>query len=657
MSNEKETKVSALDAKAKALANEEDEDTKIAKLLKNMPKWRFYSLAVLTVIWTVFQLYIKLVKPLDPWFQLPLHMCLALVVVWLYNPMVEKSKSHNKLWWIYDIFLIASSCFICWFFLSHAEQLNYRIFNVDVMTTTEVIVAVLLVINVMEAVRRVVSMSLFWVICFFLAYAWFGQYIPGLFRFSGISFPKLMEVLMYGENGIFGSPLVTSLSTLFYFLVFGTFFSNCGGGGVLIDGGMKLSDKTVGGPAKAAVISSGLLGMVSGSAIANVSTTGVLTIPLMKKTGYDPEEAAAVESVASTGGQIMPPIMGAGAFIMAEIIGVQYAQIAAAAVLPAVAYFLAVFILVHMIAKKKGLGKDSGVHYEGKPILPRVYRLLPIIVLVVMIIMGYSLPRSAIYCTIFSIIIAAISPETRMSPRKLLQTLMDGVRQAANIAIPTAACGIIINVVTGQTSLATNLSALISSLGTTNLFAAMLIAMIGCMLLGMALPTVAAYLVGVILFVPCLRALGISALCANMFVFYYGIMAQITPPVCVASYTAAGIADANAMKTGIKGFTFAMVGFLVPFVFVYNPAILLEGNVVEIVIGAAQMLLGTFFLAVTVAGYFKRNFKPFERVALFIAALLLIAPEVISSIIGVVLGVGVLMLDTIASKKNGAKAA
>ena len=187
MSNEKETKVSALDAKAKALANEEDEDTKIAKLLKNMPKWRFYSLAVLTVIWTVFQLYIKLVKPLDPWFQLPLHMCLALVVVWLYNPMVEKSKSHNKLWWIYDIFLIASSCFICWFFLSHAEQLNYRIFNVDVMTTTEVIVAVLLVINVMEAVRRVVSMSLFWVICFFLAYAWFGQYIPGLFRFSGIS--------------------------------------------------------------------------------------------------------------------------------------------------------------------------------------------------------------------------------------------------------------------------------------------------------------------------------------------------------------------------------------------------------------------------------------------------------------------------------------
>ena len=354
------------------------------------------------------------------------------------------------------------------------------------------------------------------------------------------------------------------------------------------------------------------MGMISGSAVANVATTGVMTIPMMKKVGYEPEEAGAVEAVASTGGQIMPPIMGVGAFIMAEMLGVPYSRVAAAAILPAVAYYFAVFVLVDRLAAKHqnaAQEQDAKIKVE-RTILPRLYLLLPAVILVVMIIRGASLMRAGM-----------------------------------------------MGIASGQTSLATNLSALISSLGTTNLFAAMLIAMIGCMLLGMALPTVAAYLVGVILFVPCLRALGISALCANMFVFYYGIMAQITPPVCVASYTAAGIADANAMKTGIKGFTFAMVGFLVPFVFVYNPAILLEGTVVEIVIGAAQMLLGTFFLAVTVAGYFKRNFKPFERIALFIAALLLIAPEVISSIIGVVLGVGVLMLDTIASKKNGAKAA
>lgn len=617
MSNEKETKVSALDAKAKALASEEDEDTKIAKLLKNMPKWRFYSLAVLTVIWTVFQLYIKLVKPLDPWFQLPLHMCLALVVVWLYNPMVEKSKSHNKLWWIYDIFLIASSCFICWFFLSHAEQLNYRIFNVDVMTTTEVIVAVLLVINVMEAVRRVVSMSLFWVICFFLAYAWFGQYIPGLFRFSGISFPKLMEVLMYGENGIFGSPLVTSLSTLFYFLVFGTFFSNCGGGGVLIDGGMKLSDKTVGGPAKAAVISSGLLGMVSGSAIANVSTTGVLTIPLMKKTGYDPEEAAAV--------------------------------------LPAVAYFLAVFILVHMIAKKKGLGKDSGVHYEGKPILPRVYRLLPIVVLVVMIIMGYSLPRSAIYCTIFSIIIAAISPETRMSPRKLLQTLMDGVRQAANIAIPTAACGIMIGIVVNS-GVAVKIAKLIGTSGEGSLFIALLIAALGCLLLGMALPTVAAYLIAVTLFASAIQGLGISALVTNMFIFYFGVVAQITPPVCLASFTAAGIAGASAWKTGWKAFSFAITAFIVPFAFVYRPAILLEGTAVEIIIAYCIVIAATYLLACGIAGYLFRPLKMWERIACYVVAFIFILPSSMSDIIGIAGCVLIMAYCFMTGKKNANKA-
>ncbi|MDO4266071.1 MAG: TRAP transporter fused permease subunit [Eubacteriales bacterium] len=635
MSLEKETKAASLDEKAKALANEPDEESKIAKMLNHMPKWRYYSLIVLSIFWTIFQIYIKMVRPLDPWFQLPLHMCLALVVVWLFNPMVEKSKSHNKLWWIYDAFLIGSSVFICWSFLSRSAELNYRIFNVDVMTTLDVITAVLLVINVMEAVRRVVSMSLFWVICFFLAYAWFGQYIPGLFRFAGLSFPKLMEILMYGENGIFGSPLVTSLNTLFYFLVFGTFFSNCGGGEVLIDGGMKLSDKTVGGPAKAAVISSGLLGMISGSAIANVSTTGVLTIPLMKKTGYSPEEAAAVESVASTGGQIMPPIMGAGAFIMAEIIGIQYVKVAAAAVLPAIAYFLAVFILVHMIAKKKGIGKDSGVHYEGKPILPRVYRLLPIIALVVLIIMGYSLPRSAMYCTVFAIIIAQLSADTRMSFKKLLQTLMEGVRQAANIAIPTAACGIMIGIVVNS-GVAVKIAKLIGNSGESGLFLALMIAAIGCLLLGMALPTVAAYLIANTLFCSAIQGLGISALVANMFIFYFGVVAQITPPVCLASFTAAGIAGASAWKTGWKAFSFAITAFIVPFAFVYRPAILLEGAITEILIAYGVVIIATYLLACGIAGYLMRPIRQWERIACYVIAFVFIMPGSMSDIIGLV---------------------
>ncbi len=630
MGSEKTQNLS-MDEKAKALANEPDEESKIAKMLRTMPKWRYYTVVALSIFWLIFQLYIKLVKPFDPWFQLPLHMVLALVVVFLFNPMAE--KYHNKLWWIYDIYLVGSSLFVLYYFISNSDALNYRLYSVDPMTNLDIAVGIMLIIAVMEAVRRVVSLSLFFVICFFMAYAWFGQYVPGIFHYDGITLGRFIETLMLGENGIFGSPLGTSLNTLFYFLVFGCFFANCGGGGVLIDCGMKLSDKTVGGPAKAAVISSGLMGMISGSAVANVSSTGVFTIPLMKKTGYSPEEAGSVESVASTGGQIMPPIMGAGAFIMAEIIGIQYVQIAYAAVIPAVAYFASAFMLVHLIARKKHIGKDSGVHYEGTPVLPRLYRLLPIIILVAMIIMGYSLPRAAIYCTVLSIIVSMVSKETRMNGKKLINTLIDGIRQSANIAIPTAACGIMIGIVV-RSGIAVKISKLIGKTGNTSLFLALIIAAIGCLLLGMALPTVAAYLIANTLFISAIQGLGISALVSNMFIFYFGVVAQITPPVCLASFTAAGIAGASAWKTGWKAFSYAIVAFIVPFMFVYRPALLLEGTVPEIITSGVMLMLATWCLAGGIAGYMYKTLNMIERIVLFVIAVFFILPSGMSDIIG-----------------------
>ena len=635
MGSEK-TQTTSLDEKAKALANEPDEESKVAKMLRTMPKWRYYTVVALSIFWLLFQLYIKLVKPLDPWLQLPLHMVLALVAVFLFNPMAE--KYHNKLWWIYDIYLIGSSLFVLWYFVTNAESLNYRLYSVDPMTNLDIAVAVMLIIAIMETVRRVVSLSLFAVICFFIAYAWFGQYVPGIFHYEGISFGRLCETLMLGENGIFGSPLGTSLNTLFYFLVFGCFFANCGGGGVLIDCGMKLSDKTVGGPAKAAVISSGLMGMISGSAVANVTSTGVFTIPLMKRTGYSPEEAGSVESVASTGGQIMPPIMGAGAFIMAEIIGIPYIQIAEAAAIPAVAYFASAFMLVHLIARKKHIGKDSGVHFDGEPVVPRLYRLLPIVVLVVMIVMGYSLPRAAIYCTVLSIAVSMISKDTRMNGKKLLTTLIDGIRQSANIAIPTAACGIMIGIVV-RSGIAVKISKLIGRTGNSSLFLALIIAAIGCLLLGMALPTVAAYLIANTLFISAIQGLGISALVANMFIFYFGVIAQITPPVCLASFTAAGIAGASAWKTGWKAFSYAIVAFIVPFMFVYRPALLLEGEFKDIITSGVMLMLATWCLAGGIAGYMYKSLNWFERIILFVIAIFFILPSGMSDIIGMVAGV------------------
>ncbi len=651
---------SDLDAKAKALASESDEDSKIARMLKTMPRWRYWTLAVLAITMTVFQLYIKLGTPLQPWAQIPLHLCYALIIVFLFNPMAEKCKNKEskarQLWWIYDGFLIGATLFICWYFLSHANALNLRVYNVDPMTTLDITVAVLLLFVLMEAVRRVVSLALFVVILFFMAYAFFGQYISGIFRFAGMNFAQFCETLMLSQNGIFGSPLSASVGTLFYFMVFGAFFSNCGGGGVLIDAGMKLSDKTAGGPAKAAVLSSGLLGMISGSAVANVSTTGVLTIPLMKKAGYTPEEAGAVESVASTGGQIMPPIMGAGAFIMAEMIGIPYMDIATAAILPAVAYFGAVFILVHLLAKKKQMSTtNDALKYQGSPILPRVYRLVPIILLVIMIFAGMSMPRAAIYCTALSIILCMLSKDTRMSAKQLMETLIEGVRQAANVAIPTAACGIMIGIVV-RSGVAVKVAKLIGTSGNNSLLLALVVAAVGCLMLGMALPTVAAYLIANTLFCSAIQGLGIEALVANMFIFYFGVVAQITPPVCLASFTAAGIANASAWKTGWKAFFFAITAFIAPFMFVYRPSILLIGTVTEILISCAMTACATFFLAAGVAGYMGKNLSAAERVLFFAAALMFIMPGSMFDLIGIVMGVVLVAWCLIFSRRQNAAA-
>ncbi len=645
---------------------------------------------LVTVAFFAFQMYIALIKQFNPMLQGPLHLVFALLLVFIYFPAdfsykkkVRKAAEAkgekpdpvlmNKRSWMnwLDIPVFVGIGYLLWYIMTQYPRLIDFIVGIDDVTMIDHACMVICILVLLLAVYRTLGVMLTGFIAVFILYAWTAPYLPGILFTKGQPALSFLEQFSSGmvmtQSGIFGTPLNTSANTLFYFMVFGAFFSNIGGGQLLIDIGMKTSNKNVGGPAKAAVLSSGMMGMISGSAVANVATTGVMTIPMMKRIGYEPEEAAAVEAVASTGGQIMPPIMGVGAFIMAEMLGISYLSVALSAVIPALAYYFAVFVLVDRIAAKRSANIDTSIDSTIKierKITPRLYLLLPALLLVIWIIRGASLMRAGMVGIFTCIICDGINyfynKADFISIKQLGSCCMDGAKQAASIAIPTAACGIIINVVTGQTSLATNLSNVISSLGTSNLFLALLIGMVGCMLLGMALPTVAAYLVGVILFVPCIRpilvATGMTSatanLCANMFVFYYGIMAQITPPVCVASYTAAGIADGNAMKTGIKGFMFAMVGFLVPFVFVYNPAILLQGSLVEIALAAGQLALGTFFLALMVSGYFKSDLNIVLRCVLFAAALCLIAPEPISSLVGTVMGIAVLVMNYLAAKRT-----
>lgn len=607
-----------------------------------IPPKKMAYIAIGTV-WILFQLYLALVSPLHPMLQSPVHLMFALLIVYLNNPADKKT---NKPWMkALDIPIYAGIGFVLYYVIANTARLTSRVQYVSPVTLIDKIAMVVCIIILLEAVRRTLGTILFGFILFFIVYFWFGKNFPSIFRFKGTNMQQFTELMTMGSSGIYGTPLYTSASSLFYFMLFGVFFSECGGGQLLIDLGMKASKNGAGGPAKAAVISSGLMGMISGSAVANVATTGVMTIPMMKKTGYEPHQAGAIEAVASTGGQIMPPIMGVGAFIMAEMLGVPYKTIAFAALIPAVAYFMSVFLLVTIMADKKSMtyGAQKAEAIQTEKILPRLYQIIPAIVLVYYMISGASLMRSGMMGIFTCLIINVVSRfvlggKYCVSLKKLGETALQGVKQASEIAVPTAACGIIIGVVI-QSGLATKVSKLIANVGSSYLILALLITMLGCMLLGMALPTVAAYLVANVLFVPTLIGLDIQPLQANMFVFYFGIMAQITPPVCVASFTAAGIAGADSMKTGLTGFAYALVAFLVPFIFIYDPSILLVGTPLEIVKGTLILFLGTYLLASGMAGFFLVPLNRIERGILLASAILIIIPETITDIIGIAVAV------------------
>ena len=622
---------------------------------KSSSSIRNYILNTIVVIFIGFQLYLALIKPLDPMLQNPMHLILALLVIFIVNPA---DKNSGKKWMkLLDIPFFAGIIFLLYYTIVEFPRLSIRVQYVDIVTTLDKMATVICIIILLEAVRRTLGKILFIFILLFIIYDWLGMYCPGILYFKGTNMRSFTETMMLGSGGIFGTPLYTSATSLFYFILFGAFFSQCGGGQLLIDFGMKFSNKSAGGPAKAAIISSGLMGMISGSAVANVSTTGVMTIPMMKKVGYEPHQAGAIEAVASTGGQIMPPIMGVGAFIMAEMLGVPYKTVAFAAIIPALAYYGSVFFLVTFMAKKEAIDSDKeAVTIEIKdPLLERVYMIIPAIVLVIYIISGKSLMRSGMV-GIFAVLLCNLFSKFYKGGKyyqalaTTANTAVDGVKQASNIAIPTAACGIIIGVVI-QSGLATRFSNIIAKIGTSHLSIALIIAMFGCMLLGMALPTVAAYLVSNILFVPVLIKLNVNPLSANMFVFYFGIMAQITPPVCLASYTAAGIAGADSLKTGFTGFMYALVAFLVPFVFVYNPELLLMGTPAEIAKATAILFFGTYLLAGAISGYMVAPLNKFNRGILFIGALCMIAPETITDIIGLVIGVYIITTGLLKKKK------
>ena len=479
-----------------------------------------------------------------------------------------------------------------------------------------------------------------------------------IYAFSvGKSLNIIIYNLFYTTEGVIGTPVGVCSTYIVLFIIFGAFLEATGISDFFISCANSIAGFASGGPAKVAVISSALCGMVSGSSVGNTVTTGSVTIPMMKKTGYPGEFAGAVEAAASTGGQIMPPIMGAAAFLMAEMVGVPYSQIVIKAILPAVLYFTGIFLMVHLRAKRLGL---KGIPREQLPkareILPKIYLLVPLVALVYLITSGYTMSRAAIIATLLCIVVSMFNKEHRMTPKKFLDALETGAKNTLSIAVACGIAGIIAGVVT-MTGLGQVFIDVIVSISHGNLLIALIFTMLCCIILGMGVPTTATYIIMATTCAPILTTgMGLNPICASMFVFYFGIVADITPPVALAAYAGSAIAKSDPMRTALNASKLAIGAFLIPYIFCLNPAMLLiDTNAAEFVLIIITSVIGMFAISAAIEGYMIRPLNPLFRMILAAAGLMLIYPGTLTDIIGIVITVGIFVIQ-MTQKKSASPA-
>ena len=566
---------------------------------------------ILSLSWMAGQIYI-IYYPMMPLIQRPVHLCLAMSLVILWVPL----KSARLGQWvnrIIDLILLASVIATTCYYLESAVRLTERMEGIDEILGRDVFFGIILMLILMECVRRVVGWSLLGVILAFLFYAFAGDWFPGWLHFGGFGLSEMVETLTMTANGVLGVTTETSIQFVFYFVAFGAFYSAIGGSQLFIDIGLAAVGRHQGGAAKAAIVSSSMMGSISGSAVANVAATGVFTIPLMRRSGLDADRAAATEAVASTGGQLMPPIMGISAFVMAELLQINYGRIALAGIIPAVGFYLAIFLGVDLFSRKTGIGTiPKEDRADRKPLLPRLYLLLPPVILIGVLVVGYSATFAAVIAIGSCIVTAYLRRASWLSFKDLLAAVTDATKQAAMVAVPIASIGTIISV-SIQSNLALKFSSNLIQISGGSLIGAMVFIILGCIVMGMGLPTVAAYIIGAILFVPALLNLGIPELSAHFFVMYYCVLSMITPPVALASYTAAGMAKSNSMKTSLLAFQMSMVSFFIPFAFAFDQALLGIGTPLQIGSAFLTLSAGTASWTVALSGYLGGRLNLIER--------------------------------------------
>ncbi|WMJ76949.1 MULTISPECIES: TRAP transporter permease [unclassified Sedimentibacter] len=564
-----------------------------------------------------------------------IHLLFALILS--YGSFSIKRDKVSKVK-IFDIVLIVLSVVTLGYLIVTYKVLQNRILFVTPLTIIQKVTFVLILVLVLEATRRLTGWTLPIVCIVFLLYALFGDRLPGMLSHTGFSFTKILEQLALTSEGIFGSALGITATYVIMFIIFASFLEVTGAGQFFIDLSTGVTGSKRGGPAKVAVVASALFGSISGSSVANVVSTGTFTIPLIKSVGYSPVFAGAVEAVASSGGQIMPPIMAAVAFIMADYLGVSYMAIVKAALIPALLYYFCLFFMVDARAVKlniKGLSKESLPN--TKDVLSNGwYMLIPFVVLVGLMMAKYTPMIAGFYALVTLIAVFLVKNRKILTLQKMLLGLEGGAKSILSVSVTSACAGIIVGVIM-LTGLGLKFTSLIVVYSNGNLVLAMFFSAIVAIILGMGLPTVPAYIVMSSLVAPALIQMGAIPIAAHMFVLYFSVISCITPPVAIASYAAAAISDADPMKVGVQSVKLGIVAYIVPFLFVLNPILLSQGNLIAVLWTFSTALLGCMALTWGIEGVVSKPISVVNRIINFIAAFLLLYPEGNTDIIGLLL--------------------
>jgi TRAP transporter 4TM/12TM fusion protein len=565
------------------------------------------------------------------------HLLFLLPLAFLLFPATRRSPTRRPTW--VDTLWVGAAALPCVYVLLNAHELTERWEGVHPVTTAQVVLGTLLVLAVLEAARRSVGVWFFATTLVFIAYLVLAPWLPGFLRSPRpYSYPQLVEMFfLYADEGVLGTLTGISSNILMIFILFASFMLHSGVGQFFMDIAIAMAGRFRGGPAKVAVVSSGLYGTVSGSSVADVYATGTFTIPLMKKIGYRPEIAAAIEATASCGGPLMPPIMGAGAFIMSELTGVPYATIIVAALLPALLYYAGVMATVHWEALKHGIGRMTTDVPPVRGILRRSVLFAPFVTILSFLHAGYSPSKAALYSLLTAVVVSWLAGQSPMTPRRIFTTMGEAMRSAVIIAAVLAASGLIVAAMS-RTGFALAFSSAIIGISGGTLVVALLAIFVVIALLGAGIPTTPAYILAVTVGGAVLQKLGVDVLAAHLFVFYYAVLADVTPPVAVTAVAGAQIAGADPMRTGWHASRIGIGGFLAPFLFVYQPPLLMQGSWGEIAIAFGSALVGITALSAAVAGHMFGPLSWPRRLFLIAVALAAISPWlVVSAVCGTVL--------------------